>query len=60
LSDLNLQHTVTIRVLNKMDRVDAQTRARLCTKLKGIAISARSKATLRPLIDEMEKKIEIG
>ncbi|MGD9291065.1 MAG: GTPase HflX [Desulfobacterales bacterium] len=60
LSDLNLQHTVTIRVLNKMDRVDAQTRARLCTKLKGIAISARSKATLRPLIDEMEKRIEIG
>ena len=60
LSDLNLQHTVTIRVLNKMDRVDAQTRARLCTKLKGIAISARSKATLRPLIDEMEKRIEIA
>ena len=60
LTDLNLQHTATIRVLNKMDRVDAQTRARLCTRHKGIAISARSKATLRPLIEEMEKRIEIA
>ena len=60
LADLNLQHTVTIRVLNKMDRVAPQTSALLCRKLEGIAISARSKPTLRPLIDEMEKKIEIA
>ena len=60
LTDLNLQHTATIRVLNKMDRVGPQTSARLCRKLEGIAISARSRSTLRPLIAEMEKKIKIA
>jgi GTP-binding protein HflX len=60
LADLNLQNTPTIRVLNKMDRVSPQTRTRLSRKLKGIAISARSKATLLPLIVEMEKIIEIA
>ena len=55
LADLNLQNRATIRVLNKMDRVNPQTSIRLSRKLKGIAISARSKATLLPLVDEMEK-----
>jgi len=59
LADLNLQNTPTIRTLNKMDRVSPQTCTRLSRKLKGIAISARSKATLLPLIVEMEKIIEI-
>ena len=58
LADLNLQNTPTIRALNKIDRVSPQTRARLSRKLKGIAISARSKATLLPLIVEMEKIVE--
>ena len=58
LADLNLQNTATIRVLNKMDRVSPQTGARLARKLKGIAISARSKVTLLPLIEEMEKIVE--
>jgi len=58
LADLNLQDTPTIRVLNKMDRVSPQTGTRLGSRLKGIAISARSKATLMPLIDEMEKIVE--
>ena len=58
LADLNLQNTATIRVLNKMDRVSPQTGMRLSRKLKGIAISARSKVTLLPLIDEMAKIIE--
>ncbi|MGD8212471.1 MAG: GTPase HflX [Desulfobacterales bacterium] len=58
LADLNLQHTPTIRALNKMDRVSSQSRVQLSRKLKGIAISARSKATLLPLIVEMEKRIE--
>ena len=57
LADLNLQNTATIRVLNKMDRVSPQTSTRLSQKLKGIAISARSKVTLLPLIEEMEKRI---
>jgi len=58
LADLNLQNRATIRVLNKMDRVSPQSGARLARKLKGIAISARSKVTLLPLINEMEKTIE--
>ena len=57
LADLNLQNTATIRVLNKMDRVSPQTSTRLSQKLKGIAITARSKVTLLPLIDEMDKII---
>ena len=55
LADLNLQNRATIRVLNKMDRVSPQSGALLARKLKGIAISARSKKTLLPLIDEMQK-----
>jgi GTP-binding protein HflX len=58
LADLNLQDTTTIRVLNKMDRVSPQTGTRLSRRLKGIAISARSKATLMPLIGAMEKIVE--
>ncbi len=58
LADLNLQNKAIVRVLNKMDRVSPQTSLGLSRKLRGIAISARSKATLLPLIDEMEKKIE--
>ena len=55
LADLNLQNRATIRVLNKMDRVSPQSGALLARKLKGIAISARSKKTMLPLIAEMEK-----
>ncbi len=58
LADLNLQNKAIVRVLNKMDRVSPQTSTRLSRKLSGIAISARSKATLLPLIDEMETRIE--
>jgi GTP-binding protein HflX len=58
LTDLNLQNKPTIRVLNKMDCVNPQTRNRLSRKLKGIAISARSKVSLLPLIVEMEKIVE--
>jgi GTP-binding protein HflX len=58
LSDLNLQNTATIRVLNKMDRVGSQTSTRLSRKLNGTAISARSQSTLLPLIDKMETTIE--
>lgn len=58
LSDLNLQHTATIRVLNKMDLVDHKFCARLSRQLDGTAISARSKSTLMPLIEKMETIIE--
>ena len=58
LADLQLQKTRTIRVLNKMDRVSPQTSARLSRQLRGTAISARSKSTLGPLMEEIESNIE--
>ena len=54
LADLNLQNTATLRVLNKIDLVDSQTSIRLGRQLKGPAVSAKSKSTLRPLMEEME------
>jgi GTP-binding protein HflX len=61
LADLNLQKTATIRVLNKMDLMDPQTSSRLSRQLRGTAISARSKSTLRPLVEKMETIItEVG
>ena len=58
LADLNLQNIATIRVLNKLDRVSPQTGTHLSRKFKGIAVSARSKVTLLPLISEMERRVE--
>ena len=58
LADLNLQNTTTMRVLNKIDLVDSQTSIRLGRQLKGTAVSAKSKSTLMPLIEKMEKILE--
>ena len=58
LADLNLQNTATLRVLNKIDLVDSQTSIRLGRQLKGPAVSAKSKSTLRPLMEEMETLLE--
>jgi GTP-binding protein HflX len=58
LADLNLKNTATMRVLNKIDRVDSQTSLRLGRRLKGTAISAKSKSTLMPLIEKMENILE--
>ncbi len=58
LADLNLQNTATLRVLNKIDLVDSQTSIRLGRQLKGPAVSAKSKSTLQPLMEEMENILE--
>jgi len=58
LAELNLHQTQTLRVLNKMDLVDPATSEQLSRQLNGIAISARSKSTLLPLIEKMETIIE--
>lgn len=50
LSDLGLDRIPSIRVLNKIDRVDAAHVARAERSLGGIAISALDRSTLRPLI----------
>jgi GTP-binding protein HflX len=58
LVDLKLHKTPTMRVLNKIDLVDSQTSIRLGRQLKGTAISAKSKSTLRPLMEELETILE--
>ncbi len=58
LADLNLQNTATMRVLNKIDRVDSQISIRLRRQLQGTAVSAKSKSTLGPLIEKMEGLLE--
>jgi GTP-binding protein HflX len=54
LGDLKLQHIPMMRVLNKMDRVDPGIIPGLTRKLDGMAISARQKSTLLPLINRLE------
>ena len=58
LADLKLHKTPTVRVLNKIDLVDSQTSIRLGRQLKGTAISAKSKPTLRPLMEKLENILE--
>ncbi len=57
LADLKLHKTPTMRVLNKIDLVDSQTSIRLGRQLEGTAISAKSKPTLRPLMEKLENII---
>jgi GTP-binding protein HflX len=54
IADLNLEHTASIRVLNKIDLVGADKIQKLNRQLGGMAISAKQKSTLLPLIDRME------
>lgn len=53
LNQLKLQQITTIRVLNKMDRIDLETLKNLERRLMGTAISANKSATLAPLIKNM-------
>jgi GTP-binding protein HflX len=55
IADLNLEHTASIRVLNKIDLVSADKIQKLNRQLGGMAISAKQKSTLLPLIDRMER-----
>ncbi len=54
IADLNLQHTASIRVLNKMDRVSPDKIQKLSRQLGGVSIAAKQKSTLLPLIGRME------
>ncbi|MFO7714951.1 GTPase HflX [Desulfosarcina sp.] len=58
LSELNLGGIPTIRVLNKMDRVDPEIRDGLIQRLNGIAISALNRSTLKALSEKMESTVE--
>ena len=54
IADLNLEHTASIRVLNKIDRVSTDKIQKLNRQLGGMTISAKQKSTLLPLIERME------
>ncbi|MBT8350920.1 MAG: GTPase HflX [Deltaproteobacteria bacterium] len=58
LCDLNLNQIPSIRVLNKKDLLDQAYVHNLIKMVGGTAISAKSKKTLMPLIEQMEKRIE--
>ena len=53
LTQLKLQNITTIRVLNKMDKIDPETVINLEQRFIGTAISANKSATLAPLIKNM-------
>jgi GTP-binding protein HflX len=54
IADLDLEHTASIRVLNKIDLVSKNKIQKINRQLGGMAISAKQKSTLLPLIDRME------
>lgn len=58
LEDLQLHRIPTIRVLNKMDRISPETRAAQTSRLDGIAICARDRRTLKPLLACIENRFE--
>jgi GTP-binding protein HflX len=53
LQDLELTNIPQIRVLNKIDRIDSELRDSLAQRLGGVAICARDKTTLFPLVTRM-------
>jgi GTP-binding protein HflX len=57
LSDLNLHHIPTIRVLNKQDLVPLKTVNQALRSLGGISLSARQPKSLPPLIKKLESMI---
>ncbi len=58
LAELNLGGIPTIRVLNKMDRVDPEICDGLIRRLGGIAVSALDRSTLKQLSEKMEAAVE--
>ncbi|MGA6926211.1 MAG: GTPase HflX, partial [Desulfosarcina sp.] len=53
LAELDLGRIATIRVLNKMDRIDPDLRDGLARRLHGIPISALTRSSLQPLSERM-------
>ena len=57
LSDLNLQHTAIITVLNKQDLVAPELVKNFSRRYDAVAVCAKSRSTLKPLIRRMERAI---
>jgi GTP-binding protein HflX len=58
LSELRLDRITTVNVLNKCDRVPRQISEKLATKYQGFAVCAQDRASLLPLLRELEKTVE--
>ncbi len=54
LRDLELDRIPCLRVYNKVDLVDGETRQRLAAAMDGIPVSAVDKTTLAPLLERVE------
>jgi GTP-binding protein HflX len=54
LSDLRLDHIPAVRVLNKMDRLDAESLSAQVGRLRGIPVSALDRRSLAPLMERIE------
>jgi GTP-binding protein HflX len=59
LSDLNLHHIPTIRVLNKQDLLPLKIINQALRSLGGITLSAKQPKSLAPLINKMEEMITV-
>jgi GTP-binding protein HflX len=60
LQDLDLTGKRTLRVLNKLDRVaDRSLLETLCRRFDAVAVSALSPATLPPLMERLERLIQM-
>ncbi len=60
LSELELTEPRRLLVLNKMDRADHQRLAALVRRFDGVAVCARQRATLMPLLERIEALVFAG
>ena len=58
LASLHLQDKPVLKVFNKADRVNPNLAAVQCRIHRGVALSAIDPATLPPLINRLEEKVE--
>ncbi|WP_459922669.1 GTPase HflX [Desulfatiferula olefinivorans] len=58
LGELKLDRIPTVNVLNKSDRVPRQMSENLALKYRGFAVCAQDRASLLPLLRELEKTVE--
>jgi GTP-binding protein HflX len=58
IEDLELQEIPLLRVLNKQDRLDAETLAQRVNTLGGVPVCARDAASLTPLLERMQTILE--
>ncbi len=58
LASLHLQDKPVLKVFNKADRVNPNLAAVQCRNQRGVALSALDPATLPPLINRLEEKVE--